>query len=90
MNRKYKKPLPFFKKWIYNKATTNRNLKSERRSLALKKYEYKFVEVKGKIGLDFSKKVSDAEKQWNELGMEGWKFCTWGNGVMIFMREVDG
>ena len=55
----------------------------------MKKYEYKFIEIKGKIGLDFSKKVSDSEKQWNELGMEGWKFCTWGNGVVIFIREVD-
>ena len=56
----------------------------------MKKYEYKFIEVKGKIGLNFSKKVSDTEKQWNELGMEGWKFCTWGNDVVIFIREVDG
>lgn len=55
----------------------------------MKKYEYKMVESKGKIGLDFSKKVSDSEKRWNELGMEGWKFCTWGNGVVIFIREVD-
>jgi hypothetical protein len=29
MNRKYKKSLPFFKKWIYNKATTNRNISEE-------------------------------------------------------------
>ena len=42
----------------------------------MKKYEYKFVEVKGKIGLDFSKKVSDTEKQWNERGMDGGRFFT--------------
>ena len=65
------------------------NLKPEKGLQELEKYEYKFIESKGKIGLDFSKKVSDAEKQWNELGMGGWKFCTWGNGVMIFIREVD-
>ncbi len=56
----------------------------------MKTYEYKFVETKTKLGLDFSKKVSDMERQWNEWGLEGWKFCTWGNGVIIFMRELDG
>ena len=55
----------------------------------MKKYEYKIIEIKGKMGLDFSKKVEEMEKQWNELGMEGWKFCTWGNGVVIFVREAD-
>ena len=42
----------------------------------MKTYEYKFVETKTKLGLDFSKKVSDMERQWNEWGLEGWKFCT--------------
>lgn len=56
----------------------------------VKKYEYKFVVAKENLGLNFSKKVSHLEKKWNELGAEGWKFCTWGNnGVMIFMRETD-
>ncbi len=30
MNRKYNKSLSFFEKWIYNKATTNRDLKEEK------------------------------------------------------------
>ena len=55
----------------------------------MKTYEYKFVVAKEKIGFDFSKKVSELEEVWNQLGREGWKFCTWGNnGVMIFMREI--
>ncbi len=55
----------------------------------MKTYEYKFVVAKEKIGFDFSKKVSELEEVWNQLGREGWKFCTWGNnGVMIFMRET--
>ncbi len=55
----------------------------------MKKYAYKFVKVKSKIGFDFDKKVSEMENEWNELGAQGWKFCTWANDVMIFMREVD-
>lgn len=55
----------------------------------MKKYAYKFVKVKSKIGFDFDKKVSEVENEWNELGVQGWKFCTWANDVMIFMREVD-
>lgn len=57
---------------------------------AMEKYEYKFVVAKEKIGPDFSKKIFDLEKKWNELGAEGWKFRTWGNnGAMIFVRETD-
>lgn len=55
----------------------------------MKKYAYKFVKVKSKIGFDFDKKVSEMENEWNELGAQGWKFCTWANDVIIFMREVD-
>lgn len=54
----------------------------------MKKYEYKFLEQRSKLGFDQSKKVEAAEKEWNELGAEGWRFCKEGSGVMIFMREI--
>lgn len=52
-----------------------------------KQYEYKFVKSKLKVGFDYDKKVADMEAEWNELGSQGWKFCTWANDVMVFMRE---
>jgi hypothetical protein len=55
----------------------------------MKKYEYKFLVSKTKLGFDFEKKCASLEKEWNELGQQGWKFCSWGNGVAIFMREID-
>lgn len=51
------------------------------------KYEYKFIKKISKIGFDTDKKIKDSEREWNELGKEGWKFCKEGNGVMIFIRE---
>ena len=53
----------------------------------MKRYEYKFVKSKLKVGFDYDKKVADMEAEWNELGSQGWKFCTWANDVMVFMRE---
>ena len=50
----------------------------------MKKYEYKMVEVKTTLGFDWKKKVREAE-----LGREGWQFCTRGNDVIIFMREIE-
>ena len=55
----------------------------------MKKYEYKFIMQKATVGLNFEKKVKDAEEEWNELGLQGWKFCKEGNGCMVFMREID-
>ncbi len=55
----------------------------------MKKYEYKMIEVKTTLGFDWKKKVREAEERWNELGREGWQFCTWGNDVIIFMREIE-
>ncbi len=52
------------------------------------KYEYKFVEFESKLGFNYDKKVIELEKQWNELGKQGWKFCKDGNGFTIFMREI--
>lgn len=54
----------------------------------MKKFEYKFVVTKTKLGFDFEKKCKDLENEWNELGQQGWKFCSLGQGVAIFMREV--
>lgn len=50
-------------------------------------YEYKFVILPKKIGFNFEKKCKDLETEWNELGRQGWKFCTFGTGVAIFIRE---
>ena len=38
-------------------------------------YEYKVVPVQNE------------EEQMNQLGKEGWRFCAFGNGVMIYLRE---
>lgn len=56
----------------------------------MKKYEYRFVRTKARLGLDYDKKVSEAETQWNELGREGWRFCTWVDGAAVFVRETGG
>ena len=55
----------------------------------MKKYEYKMVEVQVKLGFDWKKKIREAEARWNELGQEGWQFCMHGNGVLVFMREIE-
>ncbi len=55
----------------------------------MKKYEYKFVKVGMKLGFDYDKKIEEAERVWNELGKQGWKFCKEGNGAIIFIREID-
>ena len=55
----------------------------------MKKYEYKMGEVKTTLGFDWKKKVREAEERWNALGREGWRFCTWGSDVIIFMREIE-
>lgn len=55
----------------------------------MRKFEYKFVDVKVSFGLNWNKKIEEAEAQWNKLGQEGWQFCTHGNGVIIFMREIE-
>ncbi len=53
----------------------------------MKKYEYKFVKFDSESGFSYDKKVLALEKQWNELGEQGWKFCRDGNGFYIFIRE---
>lgn len=53
----------------------------------MKKFEYKFVKEDVKIGFSQTKKLVDVEKEWNELGKDGWQFCKEGNGCIIFMRE---
>ena len=55
----------------------------------MKKYEYKFVKQEVKLGFVQNKKVEDVEKEWNELGKDGWRFCREGTGVMIFIREIN-
>lgn len=55
----------------------------------MKKYEYKFVRKEIKFGFDANKKIEEAENEWNELGNQGWKFCKEGDGVMIFIREIN-
>ncbi len=55
----------------------------------MKKFEYKMVEIKTSLGFDWQKKIREAEARWNELGQEGWQFCMHGNGVIVFMREIE-
>lgn len=57
----------------------------------MKQYEYKVIRAKTKLGLDFDQKAADMEKEWNELGKDGWKFCAFdraANEAVIFMREI--
>ena len=54
----------------------------------MKQYEYKFVRTKSRLGFDYDRKLQEAEREWNNLGREGWKFCTWANDVTIFIREA--
>lgn len=55
----------------------------------MKQYEYKFIRSKTKIGFDFDKKIAETEIEWNALGAEGWKFCTWANDAVVFVRETE-
>lgn len=55
----------------------------------MKKFEYKFAEIKTPLGLDWGKKIREMERQWNQLGQEGWQFCMSENGVLVFMREIE-
>ena len=50
-------------------------------------YEYKVVPVQNEVGFDFNKKCARLEEQMIRLGKEGWTFCAFGNGVMVYLRE---
>lgn len=50
-------------------------------------YEYKVVPVQNEVRFDFNKKCARLEEQMNRLGKEGWRFCAFGNGVMVYLRE---
>ena len=54
----------------------------------MKRFEYKFVEMKAPIGFDTGKKLRALEEGWNQLGREGWQFCMNGDGVLVCMREI--
>ena len=60
----------------------------QRRAVCMKRFEYKFVEMKAPIGFDTGKKLRALEEGWNQLGREGWQFCMNGDGVLVFMREI--
>ena len=36
-----------------------------------------------------SKSMLQLEAEWNGLGQEGWQFCMQGDGVLVFMREIE-
>lgn len=55
----------------------------------MKKYEYKFIKIKTKLGLNYDKKLAETENEWNQLGLQGWKFCTLVNGAVVFIKETD-
>ena len=56
---------------------------------SVKKYEYKFIEIETSLGLDWKKKMGETQERWDELGREGWQFCTRGGASLVFMREIE-
>lgn len=56
--------------------------------MATDRYEYKILIEESKLGFDFKKKCRKMEVKWNELGNEGWEFCTFINGGVIFKRKI--
>lgn len=63
-----------------------RNKKGE---FILEKYEYKFIQQKIKLGSVQGKNKEEAEKEWNDLGKEGWRFCREDEfGRLVFIRRI--
>ncbi len=56
----------------------------------MEKYEYKFVYEKMRLAFDLDKKIDEVEQEWNELGQQGWRYCKECNGVIIFIRKIEG
>ena len=56
----------------------------------MKKYEYKMIKGKTKLGFDYDKKVAEMEAEWNQLGLAGWKFCTWANDCLLYTSVPGG
>ena len=52
----------------------------------MKKYAYKFVKVKSKIGFDFDKKVTEMENEWNVYAYFRFihKFLILEDGCVLF------
>lgn len=50
----------------------------------MEKYEYKFVNWLKPYTSDYSK----IEEVQNELGRQGWKYCTDAQNAVIFIREI--
>lgn len=55
----------------------------------MKKYAYKIKRSRMKLGFDFDKKIAETENEWNQLGQQGWRFYTWGNDAVIFIKEIE-
>ena len=55
----------------------------------MKKFEYKFADIKTPPGLDWGKRLREMERRWNPPGQEGRQFCMSGDGVAVFMREME-
>ena len=54
-----------------------------------KEFENQVCHMERVILFGAGKKIREAEARWNELGREGWQFCMHGNGVIVFMREIE-
>lgn len=52
-------------------------------------YEYKFVKAEFKWGLDYGKSLVEIQEEWNKLGKQGWRFCAFEDGIVVFMREIE-
>lgn len=53
----------------------------------MKKYAYKFVKMEKDFQLNMDKKIKAMEKEWNELGAQGWKFCTQVGDRAVFRKK---
>ena len=57
--------------------------------VTLERYEYKFIKQESKLGIMQGKEIEVIEKEWNELGKNGWRFCMEDKfGRLIFMRKI--
>ena len=56
----------------------------------MQQYEYKFVPIKPTLNkFQYERKLAQLEQQWQELGKNGWKFCTSIDDIAIFIREKE-
>lgn len=58
-------------------------------AIIMKEYEYKFLKAEIKWGFDYGKSLVEIQGEWNKLGKQGWRFCAFEDGIVVFMRELE-